>query len=65
MGPYKLIDHRGEVKIFEETLSDGSKVYDVVIGRSAVVIHAVDDKEAVEIFSYLSGKSITVFSDDD
>ena len=62
LGRFKMIEYRGNVKLMEETLSDGSKVYDINIG-DAVSIHAVDEKEAWEVFRYLSGKSISVWMD--
>lgn len=55
-----VLDRRGNVSLVRETLSDGSYAYDVILGQCDVIIHAIDDKDAMEIFRFLSPKSITV-----
>lgn len=59
MGIRKLIQVRGLVRLFEETLSDGSRVYDIGFGCSGIYIHAMDEREAREIFNFINAKSIT------
>ena len=45
----------------EETLSDGSKVYDVNVGN--VLFHLADYAEAVELFRKISVVALTVCDD--
>lgn len=60
----RFIDCRGAVKLLERTLSDGSFVYDVEIGSLSAIIHCVDESDAINTFTFLSSKSITVFNRD-
>lgn len=55
----KTVATRNSVQLIEETLTDGSTVYDVAIG-DAVTFHASSDVEASELFRKLSALSFTI-----
>ena len=61
----KVLDIRGGVKLLEETLSDGSKVYDVSLyGTNDPVLsfHAESLDEGIRLFKILSASSFTVYT---
>jgi hypothetical protein len=55
----------GQLFLIENTLTDGSKVYDIQFklmdGREPTVINCVNEEAAVDLFTILSDQSLYLF----